>query len=92
MKILSSYDITIILFEFGILLGFSRFLGEVARRYRQPMVVGEIFAGIILGPTILGMFSPELEIILFPMRDNTLIAMEGLTTVAVVLLLLVAGI
>jgi len=92
MKILSSYDITIILFEFGILLGFSRFLGEVARRYRQPMVVGEIFAGIILGPTVLGMFSPELENIFFPMRDNTLIAMEGLTTVAVVLLLLVAGI
>ncbi len=85
-------DITIILLEIGILLGFSRFLGEIARRYRQPMVVGEILAGIILGPTVLGALFPDLEILLFPMRGNTLITMEGLTMIAKILLLLVAGI
>ncbi|MFC1694454.1 cation:proton antiporter [Candidatus Latescibacterota bacterium] len=89
---LGTHDITIVLLDIGILLGFSRLLGEIARRYRQPMVVGEIFAGIILGPTILGTLTPELQQLLFPMRANTLTALEGLTTVAVVLLLLVAGI
>ncbi|MFC1508347.1 cation:proton antiporter [Candidatus Omnitrophota bacterium] len=89
---LGTHDITIVLLDLGILLGLSRFLGEVARRYRQPMVIGEILAGIIVGPTILGNLSPELQQLLFPMRKNTLIALEGLTTVAVVLLLLVAGI
>ncbi|MBT4485049.1 MAG: cation:proton antiporter, partial [Candidatus Latescibacteria bacterium] len=89
---LSTHDITIVLLDLGILLGLSRFLGEIARRYRQPMVVGEILAGIIIGPTILGTLAPELQHLLFPMRENTLIALEGLTTVAVVLLLLVAGI
>jgi len=89
---LSSHDITIILLDLGILLGLSRFLGEVARRYRQPMVIGEILAGIILGPTVLGALAPELQQLVFPMRENTLIALEGLTTVAVVLLLLIAGI
>ena len=89
---LGTHDITIVLLDLGILLGLSRFLGEVARRYRQPMVVGEILAGIIVGPTILGTLAPELQKLLFPMRANTLTALEGLTTVAVVLLLLVAGI
>ena len=89
---LGTHDITIVLLDLGILLGLSRFLGEVARRYRQPMVVGEILAGIILGPTVLGKFAPEFQHLLFPMRENTLTALEGLTTVAVVLLLLVAGI
>ena len=78
---LGTSDITIVLLDIGILLGFSRLLGEVARRYRQPMVVGEILAGVVLGPTILGTLAPELQRLLFPMRANTLIALEGLTTI-----------
>ncbi len=89
---LSSYDTTIVLLDLGILLGVSRFLGEIARRYRQPMVVGEILAGIILGPTILGHFFPEFQRLIFPLREQTMTALEGLTTMAVVLLLLVAGV
>ena len=89
---LSARDITIVFLDLGILLSLSLFMGEVARRYRQPMVVGEILAGIILGPTILGTLAPEFQRLLFPMRVNTQTVLEGLTTVAVVLLLLVAGI
>ena len=89
---LGTNEITFVLLDLGILLGLSRFLGEVARRYRQPMVVGELLAGVILGPTVLGTLAPELQRLLFPMRADTLTALEGLTTVAVVLLLLVAGI
>lgn len=91
MKILTSHEIAVILVEIGIIIGFSRFLGEIARRYRQPMVVGEILAGIILGPTFLCIITPDLESGLFHLSPNTLIVMEGLTTVAVALLLLVAG-
>ena len=79
---LGTHDITIILLDIGILLGFSRLLGEVARRYRQPMVVGEILAGIILGPTVLGTLAPDFQHLLFPMCENTLTVLEGLTTVA----------
>jgi len=89
---LESGDITTILLDLGILLGLSRLLGEVARRYRQPMVVGEILAGIILGPTVLGTIAPELQRLVFPMEGRALVALEGLTTVAAALLLLVAGI
>ena len=92
MNNFSPNDITILLLEIGILLGLSRFLGEIARRYRQPMVVGEILAGVLLGPTVLGTLAPDFWNTIFPARHNTMVAMEGLTTIAVVLLLLVAGI
>ena len=89
---LTTHDIAIFLLEIGLLLGLARFLGEIARRYGQPMVVGEIFAGIVLGPTVFGTVAPEFQRTLFPSSDAVIITMDGLTTVAVVLLLLVAGI
>lgn len=89
---LTTHDIAIVLLDLGILLGFSRILGEVARQYRQPMVVGEILAGILLGPTVFGALAPEFQRCVFPLSGVTLSALEVMTTVAVVLLLLVAGI
>ncbi|MHB9027425.1 MAG: cation:proton antiporter domain-containing protein, partial [Candidatus Latescibacterota bacterium] len=87
----NAHEVAILLFDIGILLGLARFLGEVARRYRQPMVAGEILAGIILGPTVLGSFAPLVEEALFPLSGDVLVAMEGLTIIASALLLLVAG-
>ncbi len=48
------YDTLILLVQISGLLLFARLLGELAQRIGQPAVVGEIFAGIILGPTLLG--------------------------------------
>src|SRR4051812_44995265 len=41
-------------------------LGIVARRLRQPAVVGEIFAGLALGPSLLGLLPGDLPGGLFP--------------------------
>lgn len=48
------YDTLILLVQIAGLLLFARLLGELAQRVGQPSVVGEIFAGILLGPTLLG--------------------------------------
>ena len=40
--------------------------GAVARRLRQPRVVGEMVGGILLGPSALGAVSPEVMRTLFP--------------------------
>ena len=47
-----------------LLLGFL--LGSLARRLRQPAVIGEITAGIILGPSVLGLLPGDLSHRLFP--------------------------
>ena len=42
-----------------IILVSARILGEVAQRFHQPALVGEILAGIILGPSLLLIVVPN---------------------------------
>jgi len=49
-----------------VLLGAARILGAAFRRLRQPAVVGEIAAGLMLGPSVLGQLRPELCVWLIP--------------------------
>ncbi|HEX3759767.1 MAG TPA: hypothetical protein VHW23_13730 [Kofleriaceae bacterium] len=44
----------------------SRILGRVTRWMGQPMVVAEVVAGILLGPSLLGAAAPSVEAALFP--------------------------
>ncbi len=91
MKGLSVQEITIMFLALGVLLSAARIFGEIARKFNQPSVLGEMLAGIILGPTILGSVFPEAAAFLFPTSGNNAIVLEGLTTLAVALFLLVAG-
>lgn len=88
---LNAEEVTRLFLSLGVLLGAARLLGEMARRFGQPSVLGEILAGILLGPTVLGAFDPTLMAWLFPMTGGTAVALNGFTTIAVALLLLVAG-
>ena len=65
-------------------------LGELARRGGLPLVVGEISAGILLGPTLLGRLAPRAREWLFP-PGAPQVMLSGYTTVGIVLLLAVAG-
>lgn len=88
---LSAENITIFFLALGILLGFARILGELAQKFHQPAVLGELLAGVLLGPTFLGTFAPEISAFLFPMTGPNAIALKAIATLAVVLFLLVAG-
>ena len=48
------HETLILLIQIAGLLLFARLMGELAQRFSQPAVVGEIFAGVLLGPTLLG--------------------------------------
>ncbi len=80
------------LLSFGILLAVARLLGELAEKLHQPAVLGELLAGILLGPTVLGNMAPAAVQFLFPPQGPNAIALEALSTLAIVLFLLVAGI
>ncbi len=55
-----------LLLDLVTIIAVGRLFGWVARRFGQPSVIGEILAGILLGPTILGRLVPEAPRWLFP--------------------------
>ncbi len=73
------------------MLGLARFFGELFNRFRQPAIVGEILAGLLLGPTVLGLIAPDVFGNLFPSSGSVAIAYSAIINLAVVLLLLIAG-
>jgi Kef-type K+ transport system membrane component KefB len=51
---MSNSQLTSVLFVLLLLVGFAQLLGYLFVRLRQPRVVGEILAGVVLGPALLG--------------------------------------
>ncbi len=57
---------------FVLLVGLA--LGSLAPRLRQPAVIGEVLAGIVLGPSVLGQFPGDLTHKLFPIESRPLLS------------------
>jgi Kef-type K+ transport system membrane component KefB/mannitol/fructose-specific phosphotransferase system IIA component (Ntr-type) len=87
---MGEHDIFLFLLSLASLLTCARLLGEIARRIGLPLVVGELLAGIVLGPTIFGRIAPAAQRALFA-SSMPKSMLSGYTNVAVVLLLVVAG-
>jgi Kef-type K+ transport system membrane component KefB len=58
--------VVLILIEVLVVIGGSRLVGWIFRSIDQPLVIGEIVAGIALGPSLLGWLAPDLSALLFP--------------------------
>lgn len=91
MEKLTHDEVVILLLQLATMLVLARVFSEIAQKFKQPAVVGEIMAGILLGPTILGSVFPEVFEFLFKSHPMSNIALAGYTQVAVVLLLFIAG-
>jgi Kef-type K+ transport system membrane component KefB len=59
----------ILLLQIIVILFCCRFLGWLFLKMKQPTVIGEILAGIILGPSILGYWFPGFSSFLFPVES-----------------------
>ncbi len=79
------------LLSLALLIGVARVLGELARRLHQPAILGEMLAGVLLGPTILGSLAPACQAFLFPVEGPNAVVLDGIGSLAIVLFLLVAG-
>lgn len=91
METLNHQEVINLLLQLACMLIMGRVFSEIARKFKQPGVVGEILAGIILGPTILGTLFPGAQEYLFGEHPMTNIALDGFVQIAVVLLLFIAG-
>ena len=74
---------------FAVLLTVGRVLGELFRRWKQPAVMGELIAGLILGPSILGNLFPELFNSIFYASENAQLAFDGIARIAIILFLFI---
>lgn len=88
---LSHADVVHLLIQLSAMLVMGRIFAEAARKLNQPAVIGEIIAGILLGPTVLGMLQPYWFEALFPPASGAGIVLTGFVQVAVVMLLFIAG-
>jgi Kef-type K+ transport system membrane component KefB len=76
-----SHTIAVVVLDLAIMIVAARLMGAVFRRIGQPGVLGEITAGVLLGPSLLGMFPGALDQLLFPQGARpflTAIAQLGL--------------
>lgn len=87
----NSSEIIYFLLGIGTILFVGRGIGEVMRYFKQPIVIGEIIAGIILGPTIFGSVFSDLYNLLFNYSQAVTFAFSGITQLSLVMLLLVLG-
>ncbi len=61
-----NHPLAVLLAQIATIILVAHLFGWVCTRIKQPVVVGEMIAGILLGPSFLGMHFPELSANLFP--------------------------
>ncbi|WP_395059119.1 cation:proton antiporter [Flavobacterium sp.] len=67
----------------------ARFFGWIFKKIGQPSVIGEIIAGIFLGPSVVGMYFPEFSLALFPIES--LGNLQFLSQIGLILFMFVIG-
>jgi len=87
---LSEQELLFGLLAIAVILFLARAGGELARRLHQPEVLGELFAGFVLGPSILGAALPGVRAALF-LKPGVGVALSALSWLGAIMLLLVAG-
>jgi Kef-type K+ transport system membrane component KefB len=75
--------------QIAVILAVCRVVGTIFLKIHQPRVVGEMFAGIMLGPSLLGWMAPQLSASLFP--PSSLGFLNALSQVGVVIFMFLVG-
>ena len=79
------------LFQIVALLVCGRLMGELMQRIGQPPVMGQLIAGILLGPSALGALWPALQRSLFPTSPEQKAMIDAIAQLGILLLLLLTG-
>ncbi|MGV9674151.1 cation:proton antiporter [Nocardia sp. NPDC003482] len=88
---LSSHALLVLLVQLGVLLAVARGLGALANRLGMPAVVGELTAGVVLGPSVLLPLAPPVSRWLFAADPVQLHLLDAVGQVGVLLLVGIAG-
>lgn len=78
-----------LLLQLVVILGTARVLGLILRYFGQPAVIGEMAAGIVLGPVVFGLLAPQWQAHVF--QPDSLGALQGLSELGLVLFMFIVG-
>lgn len=78
-----------LLLQLIVILGCARILGLALRFFGQPMVIGEMVAGLMLGPAVFGAFAPTLQAALF--QRSSLPELDAISQLGLVLFMFIVG-
>jgi len=91
MTEIQSNDLITLFFQVSVMLGCALLFGQLMRKLNQPSVLGELIGGIIIGPTILGVFAPGIYNVLFPANPSIAQERDVLLKVGMLFFLFSAG-
>ena len=78
-----------LIIQISVILITSRIIGLLFRKIHQPQVVGEMVAGIILGPSLLGWLAPGISAFIFPAQS--LAFLNTLSQIGLLLFMFIVG-
>jgi K+:H+ antiporter len=82
-------NLFILVLQVAVVLTACRLIGALFRKFNQPRVVGEMFAGIMLGPSFLGWIAPHFSAYLFP--ASSLGFLNALSQIGVIIFMFLVG-
>ncbi len=82
-------NLPLLLGQMALIVALARIMGRLFRWFRQPQVVGEMLAGMILGPSVLGWIMPSFSLALFP--PQSLGFLNSISLVGLVLFMFKVG-
>ena len=71
---MTNFQLSVLFFlQLAFILAVCRAVGWLARLIKQPQVVGEMIAGVLLGPSLFGLLFPEAQAWMFPKQSMTIL-------------------
>lgn len=72
---MSSAELSVVFFlQMAVIIATCRAVGWLAKKYfGQPQVVGEMIAGVVLGPSLFGLLAPNIQAALFPAESKAIL-------------------
>lgn len=83
------HPLAILLAQIVTIIFTARFLGWICKKIGQPTVIGEIVAGIVLGPSLVGMYLPGFSSALFP--SESMGNLQFLSQIGLILFMFMVG-
>jgi len=77
--------------QLGVMMAVAVVCGQIARSFGQPMILGELLGGILLGPTVFGFLAPTWAEAIFPSAGLTAMGRDSVIALGMLFFLFVAG-